>query len=153
MVGDRLDPVDLPEVKNWRNSFAGTPGLFDFISQRISLTVALVVGEVLWARYIEIRGCVLLKNRFDAESFEQWWTHLDGDIRAIEQVINHLHLWDIFPEDAENKALGSAMREMAELIACTWRCSLANEFPERRFEVLVSDGRDDYGPTVTFSSA
>lgn len=153
MVGDRLDPMNLPEAKEWRDRFGGTPGLFDFISQRVSLTVALAVGKVLWTGYVEVRSCVLIQERFDDESFEQWWDHFGGNVRAIEQVINHVHLWDLFPADAGNVELEVAMRKMAELIAAGWRCSLATEFPDRRFDVITSDGSEDYGPTVTFRSA
>lgn len=152
-MGDRLDPMDLPEAKQWRDEFSHTPGLLDFISQRVSLTVALAVGNVLLTRYIEVRGCLLAQDRFEADSFEEWWDNLNGDIPSIEEVVNHVHLWDLFPADAEDERMDDAVKEMAALIAYAWRCSLAMEFPDRRFDVIMSDGHDDYGPTVTFRSA
>jgi hypothetical protein len=141
--------MDLPQAAAWRTRFGSSAGLFDFVGRHVSLTEALAVGQLLWPPFVVERGCVLLSERYQTDQFEQWWDRLAGDISAIEEVMNHLHIWDLFEQD-DDDGLVDAYVEMAELIAATWRCALQESFPDRSFAVSVDE--DDYGPTVTFRS-
>ncbi len=97
---------------------------------------------------IEVRGCVLLARKYDTENFDLWWIELGGDVPRIESVINHIHLWDEFPDQDDDQALSDLLR----VIERGWREVLAKTFPERTFDVVIGDDPEDYGPTVTFSS-
>jgi hypothetical protein len=147
-----LDPMELPEPAQWRAGFGGTPGLFDFVSTHASLALALAITRVSWPRFTVVRECVVIAERYDPTTFEQWWVRLDGDVGAIERVVNHLHLWDLFDDESDDSRVEQAFREMAQLVAASWRCALESAFPGRKFEVVVSDDPEDYGPTVTFGS-
>lgn len=106
-----------------------------------------------WPTYVEERGCVLIQEHFSEETFERWWLELNGDIPRVEGLVNHVHLWDLFDLDQQDDRTGSVLDEMAELIAASWRCSLASSFPSRSFQVSLSDSdEEEYGPTVSFWS-
>ena len=157
MQGDRLDPMTTREASAWRGSFPPNSGLsvFDFIGQTLSVARALAVGSLIWPRFEEIRGCVLLADRDMAESVDRWWDQLDGDRSRIENVLNHVHLWDVFPSDDEFDD-ADAFRDLAQLMQAGWRSALAREYPHRAFDVTCSGlGTDDpeYGPTLTFCSS
>ncbi|MGE3180406.1 MAG: hypothetical protein AB7N71_02150 [Phycisphaerae bacterium] len=58
----------------------------------------------------------------------------NGDARAVERVLNHRHVLDLFtavesePSDELVIYLGRTLREM-------WACKLKRDFPQRRFIV------------------
>ena len=106
--------------------------------------VALAIARLVWPTFIDVEGCVVLKEHYDQGSFEEWWESTGGDRQAVEAVINHVHLWDVFhgAEDAD----GGELDQLADLLVGTWETALGSQFPERRFDVR----RDDhYGPGIT----
>lgn len=137
-------PADEPE----RLDAAG--GLLDVVG-RSGAAAAIAFAGLFWPRFVEVRGCVLLAEHFDAASFERWWEQLDGDRPAIEATINHLHLWDVFDPEADGVP-PAGMRWLAAVLARTWRAALDEQFPDRELTVSVSDEPDDYGPTLVVAS-
>lgn len=97
------------------------------------------------------RGCVLLEEHYDERNLEGWWHKLEGDGPAIEAVINHLHLWDVFDSGAEGVPNEALMR-LGEILVRTWRCAAAEQFPGRSLRIELSNEADDYGPTISVSS-
>lgn len=148
---DRMNVTDLPRVKQWQKVFGGTPGLWDYLAQEGSATLALAFAALFWPRFVEIQGCVLLRDRYQPENFRQWWERLAGRVSQIEATINHIHLWDLFDPQKE-EIPESALEELAYVLATCWECALRHAFPKRMFTVTVSTGDEDYGPTVTFAS-
>lgn len=156
MQGDRLDPMSTREASEWRKSFQNGSGLsvFDFIGQTVSVARALAVGGLIWPRFEEARGCVLLAGRNSAAAVDEWWDQLDGDPSRIESVLNHVHLWDVFPADDDVNDR-EAFIALARLMGTGWRSALASEYPHRRFEVRcngLTSEHPEYGPTLTFRS-
>jgi len=100
---------------------------------------------------MSLRGCVLLKERYDERNFEAWWTELNGDRAAIEEVVNHLHLWDVF-DAREEQVPEEALNSIGEVLVRTWRCALSEQFPDRSFRVELSNDESDYGPTLSVSA-
>lgn len=148
---DRMNVTDLPWVKQWQEAFGGTPGIWDYLAQEGSLTLALAFAALFWPSFVEIQGCVLLCDRYQPKNFQQWWDQLEGRVSQIEAMINHIHLWDLF--DPQKETLPeSALEELAYILATCWECALHHAFPDRVFRVTVSTGDEDYGPTVTFVS-
>ena len=99
-----------------------------------SVGQAIAYADLFWPRFVEHDGCVLLADRFDPPGFQRWMASTRGDRRAVEAVLNHTHLTDLFlPGGAEPTReqvvhLGRAVRDM-------WAAKLARDFPGRRFEV------------------
>lgn len=153
MSAESVDPLELRYAADWRASYGGTPGLLDFVGARVGLAGALAVTKVLRPDLIEVRGCVLLRERFDQSNFDEWWRQLGGDVAEIEGVVNHLHLWDLFEVDDDDVLVESALEDLALAIASSWRCLLAEVYPDRRFDVRVTTSAEaDYGPTISFAS-
>lgn len=114
----------------------------------INTEEALQLARAIVPRWVEHRGCVIREERFDESRFDEWWDSTDGSRQATEQVLNHLHLWDLLV-NTDEKDFGE-LWELGELMVVGWRASLHNAFPGREFEVTLSD---DYGPTVTAATA
>jgi hypothetical protein len=146
-------PLSLPRIAGWRSSLtgAGSLGLWDYLGQEGGATLAVGFAGLFWPSFVEVRGCVLLSERYDAATFEEWWAKLDGDVRGIEAVVNHVHLWDLFDPEAE-RVPDEALVDLAEVLARCWRAALADRYPGRSFDVAVTADEAEYGPTITISS-
>ncbi len=55
------------------------------------------LGEILWPRVVKVRGCTLLEGGFTAASLDTWFEKFDGDVAAVKRMVNHVHLYDLFP--------------------------------------------------------
>ena len=101
--------------------FAGTPGQ------------AVAYAELFWPAFVEYDGCVLLAEP-DPANFRDWMASTNGDRRAVEAVLNHRHVTDLFGERGAGMSreqvvhLGRRLRDM-------WAAKLARDFPARRFVV------------------
>ncbi len=145
-MGD--DASSLPRFDEWRRDVAGSVGMWDYATQKGGITLAIAFGSLFWPRLIEVEDCVLLVERYDPDVFQQWRDRLGNEREAIERVINHVHLWDLFDPDSE----GVPARELDSLAAVlgrTWRAALDAQFPDRIGEVHVAREGEDYGPTLT----
>lgn len=142
-----MDPQELPQVREW---MAG--GRFDprgFLLATITVAEASVFLDLAWPEFVEYRGCVFLRWAFDPANADTWFDEL-GDAHAVEGVVNHLHLWDVFSLSVEEEY--AATVALAERMRQTWTAALANAFPAREFDVILTNEQDDYGPTLSFRS-
>lgn len=142
-----FDSDDLPAFREWRSGFQPPPDSLAYLAEHLSVASAFLMAELLAPDLVLERGCVIIKDRYTPENFEQWWSSEAGNTVSIERALNHLHLWDVFePEcEVEERALGS----LATRIARSWVLHAAHEFPDREFQAEVID---DYGSTVVMSS-
>lgn len=147
----KFDPMNLPRAARWRASFSGSPGLLEFLGEQGGATLALAFASLFWPSFIEVRGCVILEERYDGRNFEEWWQKLGGNCSDVEAAVNHVHLWDVFDPDDEDVP-DEALAYIGEILARTWSCALREKFPDRDFRVELSDEPQDYGPTLTVCS-
>ncbi|MFB7371983.1 hypothetical protein ACFC0D_19310 [Streptomyces sp. NPDC056222] len=141
-----LNPRGLPQLLEWVVESDEEFHLQGFTSSTVSVAEAIALAALYRPEFVEYEGCVFLGFKFDRGGVDEWLENQSGDRRAVESVVNHVHLWDYFPltSDAEYAALAS----LAEEIAAMWRNAVRDAFPGRKFEIAVSDGTGDYGPTL-----
>lgn len=151
MSNGRPHYKDLPAVRHWASQHDAQSGLWDYLAQNGGASIALVCSYLFWPSFVETKGCVVLAERYDAQNFQEWWVRLSGNVSEVEGVVNHVHLWDLFYAEREGLPAG-ALEALASVMARTWECALAQEFPSRKFSVRVSKDGEDYGPTISFSS-
>jgi hypothetical protein len=142
------DGSRLPRFDEWRRSFGGSVGLWDYAARKGGTTLALAFASLFWPRLVEVDGCILLLERYDPAVFRQWQERLGDQHDAIERTVNHVHLWDLFDPASEDVPAGE-LDSLADVLAATWRAALAEQFPDRIGEVVVERDGEDYGPTIT----
>ena len=145
-----MDFSKLPQVAG----FAVQGEVFDPRTFLLSTTTATEAAALLllcWPGFIEHRGGIFLSFLFDGPAIDKWFDHMNGDIQAVESVVNHVHLWDVLPPKSE--AEHQVLAELAGTVAAMWRAALREAFADRVFVVVVADETIDYGPTVSFHSA
>jgi hypothetical protein len=142
-----MDLSKLPQLDGWIGDE------FDprtFLLSSVSVAEVAAVSLLFWPEFVEYRDCVFLKFAYNRTAIDTWFDELKEDGHAVESVVNHLHLWDVFAADtpAENAVLA----ELASRIGKMWSSALAESFPDREFIVTATDDPNDYGPTLSVRS-
>jgi hypothetical protein len=101
-----VDFSKLPQVAG----FASEGEVFDpraFLLSSVTATEAAALLLLCWPGFTEYRGGVLLSFLFDGPAIDKWFDQMEGDVRAVESMVNHVHLWDVLPpkSPAEHQVL------------------------------------------------
>lgn len=122
----------------------------DYIHYYIHPDVVTAVGRLLVPALVEYEGGVFLQDQFTLSGYSHWKEEL-GDIIAVEKILNHQHVYDLFGTTGE--ITEASFERVANLMAQTLRLTLRDSFPGSSFNVYVSNTDQDYGPIVGFHSA
>ena len=91
---------------------------------------------------IEIyKGLHLNAGNLDTSIVDQWIERKRELPADLEKLLNHIHLYDFFPDVQDDLQL----HDLANEIACDWEKVLSSLDP--RYRVVKYEG---YGPEVTF---
>ena len=118
----------------------------------VSVDQLAAVITFITPEFREHRGCVIRGDRFDSANVDSWLASTDGDTCAVEQVVNHLHLYDVIDDDYDDAQLPE-LETVARHIATAWRDLLRARYGRRQFTVTVESEPDEYGPTISFHQA
>lgn len=106
--------------------------LMAYAGQQLTPDLAIAAG-LFWPEFVSHQGGVFLADTFDEATFQRWFEALGGDIRAVEQMMNHRHVCDLVPSSSE---LGKDnICFFGSVLANLWQRCLETQFPERRFHV------------------
>lgn len=146
-----FDSRDLPKLVAWSESFEPSPDPFNYVRRHVTVTAAFLLLEIVLPKLVVVRGCVLRETKYEESNFEHWWTATNGNVQAVEGVLNELHLWDLFDggSDEYSESDYRALEDLAPRIANSWRSIAEAQFPDRTFTVEVEDS---YGPTISLVS-
>ena len=152
-MGDTPFTVELLRTDGPWMMETGRPGFWQYLNIVAHEEMAAAFATLFWPEFIEVEGCVLLREHYEAANFASWKDTLKGDRQQIEAMINHVHLCDLFLNN--NPLGGSHPRVLAYLgqtLARSWPHALQETFPEKHFVVDYDEDPDwnYYGPEITF---
>ena len=110
---------------------------------------AVAYASLIWPQFTEHEGCVFLGPEVPS-TYQEWKAKYADNTQAIERMLNHQHILDMFPSSPEpNQAL---VLFLGKLLQETWAAKLAGEFPDRSFVVEFFDDFDISvdNPSITF---
>lgn len=93
--------------------------------------------DFVWRDFVLHDGC-LLQAGFDANNYDTWLKVTNGNRTAVERVINHVHILDLFlnrdpnPTSAQVILAGRLLRDM-------WGAKLKRDFPALNIVVDFPD--------------
>ena len=135
----RLSDVPMSQLVAGAEGWEGGPAVLRWTRNAGPVEQAIGYGDLFWPDFVEHEDCILFKG-FSEESFRGFWEQTQGDRRAIEWVMSHQHIIDLFPDadptDEQILYLGRLIREM-------WAVKLARDFPARRFVVEFCEEETD----------
>lgn len=143
-----FDPTRLDEFVRWGERWTTPLGEWNYLHQHVSVTSATLFARLMFPEFIEVRGCVIVREVYNPETFEQWWRRSNCDPRTVEHNVNRLTLWDWWePDGAQEEA---ALEFVATRIAISWKVHATLRFPHISWETYVDDV---YGPVVALGRA
>ncbi|WP_167468383.1 hypothetical protein [Cupriavidus plantarum] len=114
------------ELQAWNNG-KGTD-LESWVSCVGNFSLAVGYATIFWPKFVEFDGYIL-RDGFSEEILRSWELENDRDRRAVERVMNHLHLTDIQHYGCEDlskdkiQLLGSTLEQI-------YKAKLNADFPQ-----------------------
>ncbi|QBZ90037.1 hypothetical protein EPZ47_15350 [Pseudomonas viciae] len=146
------DSVSSPRYEHWKSQWEDQSELdeFSYISDVVHPEDALLFCKVLFPDFVIHESGVFLERSFTVEAFSTWMEACNNDVVAVEKVLNHTHLYDVFG-GCRDRVDEAVYEQLCRIVAQSWRMVLLSKFPEKKFcvQAIVSD--QEYGPVVTFS--
>ncbi|MFD3166536.1 hypothetical protein [Herpetosiphon sp. NSE202] len=111
-----------------------------------SMEHAIGYTRLFWPSFVLFDECIFF-GMVDEQVYHSWLDECHGDKTAVERVMNHTHITDLFDTEsvAQIRYLGQRLQEM-------WHAKLRSEFPDRLITVEFHEPEDeslmDYQITV-----
>lgn len=127
----------IPELSRW-NDGAGID-LETWVACLGRFDHAICYAAIFWPDFVVHDDCILF-DPVDVENFNDWMTHCKGNRTAVESVVNHRHIVDLF--DNKFEPTKEVVRHIGRLLKDMWSCKLARDFPGRSVKVEISEPQD-----------
>jgi hypothetical protein len=130
----------IPELSTWD----GGKGLdVDSWLIRIgSYEHAVAYARLFWPAFTVHEGCVLFAG-FSEEIFRGFMEQTGGNKQAVEAVMNHRHVLDLF-QQVSREPTEQLVLQVGRVLKDMWSCKLRRDFPDRTIVVTFSEeGIDD----------
>ncbi|MCL2648675.1 MAG: hypothetical protein FWD61_17010 [Phycisphaerales bacterium] len=139
----------IPELKEWNDGKGISIDTWLEVYGNFQLTIAY--RQLFWPDFVEHDNCVLVAP-FSSKTYEDFFRHTNGDRAAVEAVMNHHHILDLFSESKQT-ATEAQMRYIGRTLQEIWTAKLKRDFPHRMFAVSFNDipGLDLVDYQITFS--
>ena len=135
MAGQKDQFLDLiPAMREWSN-FEGYETPPHWLQGTGSFEQAIAYSFIFWPEFVVVDDHVLRADAYEPDNFETW--RAGHDRTAVEGVLNHVHILDLFP--ACGSASETQLRSLGRTLARMLEAKLALEFPDREFHVLFND--------------
>lgn len=135
----RLSDVPLadlvPETRQW-NGGRGID-LLGWLGCTGGIEHAIACGELFWPDFVAFDGCVLFAG-FSEDGYRGFVAQTGGDRRAVEAVLNHRHVADLFAGSG-NEPTRHQVVYLGRLLREVWAAKLHRDFPEKEFVVAFPE--------------
>jgi len=140
----------VPELKNWNNGKG--IDIDGWISCEGDHKHLIGYARILWPNFIEHDDCIFLGDQIDQESYRAFLAQSTGDKSAVEAVMNHQHIIDLFSRSHHESPDREVILYLGRLIREIWQAKLSRDFPNRKITVTFPDDevRDLLEYQVTF---
>jgi len=103
-------------------------------------------GTLFWPDFVEYEDCVFFDHGNGAASmannYKGFMAQTNGDKAAVEAVMNHRHILDLFP-NAKQEASREMILYVGRLLKEMWQVKLDRDFPNRKITVSFPDDHAD----------
>lgn len=150
VVVDELE-LDLTQFRSYESWMTEGPRDFhDFLNINANLELAAAFAKLFWPEFIEVQGCILLREKYSPDNFTDWWQHFDGSRTGVEGIINHVHIYDLFLNNKSGSHEFAIAAFLGHVLRRCWKYALQESFPDRTFEVDYEPGdAEGNGPELS----
>ena len=122
----------IPELQSWNSgkgidveSWIRCIGRFDH---------AVGYAHLFWPSFTLHDDCIMFSG-FAVESYDTWMKQTSGRKQAVDTVMNHRHILDLFSNDG-SEIPRELVLYLGRLLQDMWTCKLKHDFPDR--DIVVS---------------
>lgn len=125
----------IPDLIEWRKYNGVDFSIEDWMVSEGNIRLTIAYSLLFWPEFIEYDGCIILKNKFSAQNFENW--KKAGYVKnyaQIESVLNHIHLLDLFgTEEKKDEINYEQILFLGNKLCEIYTAKLKIDFPEKKF--------------------
>jgi len=126
----------IPELPDWNNG--NGIDIDSWLGCRGDFQLAIAFSRLFWPEFVEHDGCVLSAG-FSLATYNDFLSACKGDRAAVEAVMNHQHILDLFCH-AASTATAAQLVYIGRILRDIFQVKLKNDFPTRTFLVSFDDG-------------
>jgi hypothetical protein len=141
------DPARLPDIREIRSTWTGagveSTGLWTYLNFKGSVQLPYGFASLFWPDFVDAGGAMILAEKYSKESFDSWYQHFDGDLTAIEKMMNHVHVEDLFMNGPSDDDLDDGVwNTVLTVLESCWRAAATERFPSEPVVVETWDPED-----------
>ncbi|HXZ32644.1 MAG TPA: hypothetical protein VEH30_10215 [Terriglobales bacterium] len=136
----------IPELEAWNNGKG--IDVEDWIACEGDHKHLVGYARILWPDFVEHDGCIFLGSRIDAENYDAFLAQSKGDKKAVEAVMNHQHIVDLFSRSHHESPTREVVVYLGRLMREIWQTKLNHDFPGR--SITVSFPEDNIGNLLDY---
>jgi hypothetical protein len=121
----------IPALANWNRS-SGIK-LLPWMSTFARYDHAAAYLALAWPDFVVHDESVFL-SRPGSKTYDDWMKQCKGDKAAVERVMNHQHILDLFLHSQMQPTFEIAIH-LCEVLKDMWSCKLKRDFPNRQMVV------------------
>ena len=127
----------IPDLKEWREINGNDFSVDNWTSIEGNIQLSIGYLSLFWTDFVEFDGCVFAKRRFSIDNFNSWVDAKSVENFAqIERVINHIHLIELFWNEAKRKEITfDQIKHVGEKMREIYSVKLKADFPDKHFIV------------------
>jgi hypothetical protein len=153
-----FDPTLLPAFQQYRQEHkAWLPDLdtWDYLNLRdADFDFTAAFSKLFWPDFVEVDGCVLLARSYNPQNFAQWQARYPGNPRAVEAMLNHVHISDLYPGIPVGPDSPLPLLEyLAQVLMVCWKHALLELFPDKQFTFSYLTAPEVPSPEISFYQA
>jgi hypothetical protein len=141
-MADSKHRIDFAELMPQLKKHWSTSDLDQSIRQEGNYEYLVGYGRIFWPEFVEHDDCIFFANRFSEENYRGFMEQTKGDKTAVEAVMNHEHITDIF-YNAEPKPSREMVLHVGRLLKEIWQAKLGRDFPNRKITVSFPEEYQD----------
>lgn len=133
----KLDTALLPIFQQYKQDHKSWIPDFDldsYLNLRADYDLAAAFSKLFWPDFVEMDGCIFRAPGPTVENVESWKQHFAGNRQAVEAMLNHEHIHDLFINSAQSMDPSPQLLQyLAQVLLICWRHALQEVFPEKQF--------------------
>src|SRR5688572_28750919 len=137
----------IPDLKDF---FAGTSNatIWNWLGIVSDISVATAFSKLFWPDFLTVDSGIFLREVFDDEAYRAWKERLGSDYEAIEKVINHVHVWDLFLNPRHGEPSVEGVKYLGRVLARLWSLKAQHDFGPGRIVVELFEDDPEEDPTI-----
>lgn len=130
---EQPDITLLPDYYSWHQ---GGLDLVGYADMKLTPDLVVAVTKLFFPDFVVYKEAVILGFNFSQDGFDKWYNQFNGNIKQVEEMINHLAIGEDLLFHSMNNHSYHNKAYFGTKLARAWHWELKRIFPDKNFEVI-----------------